>query len=580
MIPKRFLYFLYIITFSVAIFSCQKKEINTLQEKRNKDLVAKLIIKADQFNANYSNIDSAFYNYNKAKINCNPKNDTENYVRILNSMADIQLNHGDYVGSETTLTAAIPYLKDISKKENIWNVYTTLGSNYLFTYDFNNALLYYNKALALEVPEWRKQSTRSNIAYVLMKQKKYDEALPIFLRLSTKKEVKEKAEIYAKIIDNIGVCYFRLNDPRGIQYLNEGLHLRNQIKNNLGIAISNLHLARYYDKNSNAALAKEHALKAFKKFNHLRNIEKKQSALKILIKNSSNEELKKYSIEYVNLVDSIFEIRQKAKNQFAKIKYDSKLERQENLKLKTHKAENELKLERQKNRNIISYIIIALSLCLILTLYYYLTSKANREKIEAAYHSETTISKKLHDELANDIYHTMAFAENKNLSIAENKEQLLYSLDAIYSRTRDISKENCTIVTDEKYETLLKEMISGFSTSKINLILTGLDTIYWDEINKNNKITIYRVLQELLVNMRKYSEASLVVVNFKKTEKSISVSYNDNGKGIDTDKIVFKNGLYNVENRILKMKGMIEITSKPNEGFKVFIKLPIQFRKL
>lgn len=572
--PKRIPHFLYITFLIITIFSCQKKASSDTAEK-NKILISTLITKADQFNKNCKNTDSAFFYYNKAKLLCNPKIDTENYVSTLNSMAEIQLNHGDYIGSETTITAAIPYLKYITKSEIAWNTYTTLGTNYLYTYDYTNALLNYNKALGLKTDEWRKQSTKSNIAWVLMKQKKYDEALQIFLRLSTKKETQKKREILAKVIDNIGVCYFRLDDPRGIQYLNQGLKIRTEIDDKLGIAISKLHLARYYDENHNELLSKENALAAYTIFNRMHYIERKQSSLKILIKNSSNNELKKYSLLYINLIDSIHEVRQKAKNQFAKIKYDSKHEKEENLKLKTSKAENDLKLERQKNRNIISYIIIALSLCMVLILYFYLTSKSNREKIEATYRSETRISKKLHDELANDIYHTMAFAENKNLALNENKEQLLQNLDAIYARTRDISKENGIITTDENYISSLKEMISGFSTPNINLILNGLDTISWNEVDKNKKITLYRVLQELLVNMRKYSEATLVGISFKKTEKSITVNYTDNGKGIESDKIVFKNGLYNVEYRILKIKGEVEIKSTKDQGFKVFFKFPI-----
>lgn len=572
--PKRILIFLYIIFFLITVFSCKKRSSLDAIEN-NRILISALTTKADQFNKNCNNTDSAFFYYNKAKLLCNPKIDFENYVSILNSMAEIQLNHGDYTGSETTITAAIPYLKYITKSENAWNIYTTLGTNYLYTYDYTNALLNYNKALGLKTDEWRKQAAKSNIALVLMKQKKYDEALQIFLRLSTKKETQEKREFFAKVIDNIGVCYFRLDDPRGIQYLNQGLQIRTEIDDKPGIAISKLHLARYYDENDNESLSKKNALGAYNIFNHLHYIERKQSSLKILIKNSSNDELKKYSLLYINLMDSIYEIRQKAKNQFAKIKYDSRHEKEENLKLKTSKVENDLKLERQKNRNIISYIVIALSLCMVLILYFYLTSKSNREKIEATYRSETRISKKLHDELANDIYHTMAFAENKNLALNENKEQLLQNLDAIYARTRDISKENGIITTDENYISSLKEMLSGFATPNINLILNGLETISWNEVDKNKKITLYRVLQELLVNMRKYSEATLVGINFKKTEKSITVNYTDNGKGIESDKIIFKNGLYNVEYRMLKIKGEVEMKSAKDQGFKVFFKFPI-----
>ena len=575
MIPKRIQILTFITTLLAVLFSCQKKNNDNLKEIQNKLQIQKNIDKAGVFYNNYSNTDSAFFYYNKAKLLCDPKTDPDNYINILNCMADIQLNQGDYIGSETTITDAIPYIKSLKEPTSVWNIYSTLGANYLLTYNLSDALLYYNKALGLKVDDSRKSLTKSNIATVLLEQQKYDEALQIFLRLSTKEELLKKPEYNAKNIDNIGLCYTKMSDPRGIQYLNQALQIRKEIKNNSGIGVSNLHIASYYNENSNPSLSKKHAFEAYKKFREIHNIDNKLSALKLLIKNSSNQELKKYSLLYVDLVDSIFEVRQKAKNQFARIKYDSKREKEENLKLKTHKAQNELKLERQKSRNIISYIIIVLSLCLILILYYYLTSKANREKIEAAYNSETRISKKLHDELANDIYHTMAFAENRNLSLAENREQLLHNLDAIYARTRDISKENSTIITNENYTASLKEMISRFNTPNINLLINGLDTISWDEIDKVKKTAIYRAIQELLVNMKKHSDASVVAIVFKETKKHITINYTDNGKGIDLNKMVLKNGLHNIENRILAIKGDIDIDSGLGKGFKVFIKFPI-----
>lgn len=574
MIPRIQIIIFFIITI-ITLFSCQQKTGNTVKELNNKIEIKNNITQAEQFYKDHNNIDSAFFYYNKAKLICDPNTDPGNYVSILNCMAEIQSHHGDFLGSETTIKNALLYLKSVKDQTQIWNTYTILGSNALHTYNFTDAEKYFNKALNLNIDENRKSLTKSNIANLLIAQQKYAEALKIFLRLSIKKEIRQKPESYANALDNIGFCYFKTQDPRGIEYLDEALEIRNKIKDSSGIGVSNLNLATYYDTYKDSSLAKKHALNAYKNFNELNNIDDKLNAIKIIIKNSSPIDLKKYSLIHVGLVDSIFEIRQQAKNQFAKIKYDSKLEKQENLKLKTYQSENELKLERQKNRNIISYIIIILSICLILILYYYLTSKANRDKIEAAYNSETRISKKLHDELANDIYHTMAFAENRNLSLTENKEQLLSNLAAIYSRTRDISRENCYIITDENYISSLKEMISGFTTLNINLILNGIDLIPWKEIEKDKKITIYRVLQELLVNMRKYSEASLVGISFKQLEKNMLINYNDNGKGIDTEKIIFKNGLHNVESRILKIKGAIDVSSSPNQGFKVVIKIPL-----
>nr|WP_294788553.1 ATP-binding protein [uncultured Flavobacterium sp.] len=574
MIPKKLQLFSPIIIILLILFSCQKKTSLKKKEVTNTTEVNKLIATADTLFKD-NKFDSAFYYYNEAIFKCNPIKDAEKYSSTLNQMAIIQQTHGDYAGSEATITKALPYAKYVKDQLHIWNLYVTLSTNYLDTYDYKNAILYNQKALKLNTHYWRKLAAKNNIGVALIQGKKYEQALDIFLILETKAEIIPDHDFYGSLLDNIGLCYFKLGDSeRALDYMSNAIKVREKLKNPFGLGKSYIHLAQIYQK-QNPSLAKKYMLLSYKEFSKINYVDGRLCALKMIVKNSSNKELKSYATAYINLVDSTDEVKQKAKNQFAKIKYDSKREKEENLKLKTHKAENELKLEKQKNRNIISYIIIALSLCLILILYYYLTSKANREKIEAAYNSETRISKKLHDELANDIYHTMAFVENKNLSLNENREHLLNNLDTIYSRTRDISKENCSIITDENYTLLLKEMISGFSTVNINLILNGLDGVPWDDVTKTKKINIYRVLQELLVNMRKYSQASVVGINFKTLEKNILINYTDNGIGIETDKIIFKNGLYNVESRILKIKGDIEITSGPNQGFKVFIKVPL-----
>ena len=572
MIPKNKQISLYILIILLLGSSCQKKNA----EPNNQTIsskVTKLTQLADYYNK-ANKTDSAFYYFNKAKSIADPKKDFNTISYSLLEMAQIQKDYEDYIGSKITTKEAIQYIKKTNNTDYLWNAYIILGINYLNTYDYKNALLYNNKALELKTNSRYKSIAKKNIALVLINQEKYKEALQIFQSLTTKKEIQDNQEEYSSLLDNIGLCYWNLNHPEALSYLFKGLEIRFKSKDISGLGTSYIHLANFY-KNINPKLSKKYATLSYEKFSTINHINDRLSSLELLINNSSDIELKKYSTKYIELVDSVFEIRQKAKNQFARIKYNSKTQKDENLKLKTNKAENELQLERQKNRNIISYIIIAFSLLLILALYFYLTSKGKKEKIEATYKSETRISKKLHDELANDIYHTMAFAENKNLSIAENKEQLLKNLDVIYSRTRDISKENSPIITDEKYVFHLKEMIAGFNTQNINLILNETESIDWNEIDRNKKIAVYRVLQELLVNMKKHSNASLVAITFKKNNKDIIINYTDNGKGIDVHNMSFKNGLHNVETRILAIKGIIDIDSTPDKGFKVYFKFPI-----
>lgn len=157
MILKKLHFPIYILAliFFLVLQSCEKKIQNDPKKKGNLDEIKRLSAIADKYHYN-KKFDSSFYYYNKIKTICDPKKDPENYVYSLSNIADIQQYHGDYTGSEATITGAIPFLKNIKKQRYAWNVYVILGNNYLNTFDYNNALYYYNKALYLKTSEWRK----------------------------------------------------------------------------------------------------------------------------------------------------------------------------------------------------------------------------------------------------------------------------------------------------------------------------------------------------------------------------------------------------------------------------------------
>ena len=70
--------------------------------------------------------------------------------------------------------------------------------------------------------------------------------------------------------------------------------------------------------------------------------------------------------------------------------------------------------------------------------------------------------------------------------------------------------------------------------------------------------------------MRKHSQCSFAVIRFESNEKSIEISYSDNGIGIK-DSLILKNGLSNVENRIHTINGTITFDSETAKGFKAKI---------
>lgn len=563
---------LVLLTLFLLLQSCEKKVIKSTKNQNDIAEIDTLLAVAHKHFKN-SKFDSSYYYFNKAKDLAITKKDTSRIIHSLSFIAETEMNLGDYNSCEATAILAFPYLNKEKFPYTTWNIYNVLGTCYLYQYDYENALIYHRKALNLNVDVNSKNNSLNNIAFVYIGMEKYLKAIQILQPITLKKEFKNHNKKYI-FLDNIGYSYFKMGDPKAIHYLKESLKLRKIKNDEWGLITSYSRLAEYYLK-ENPSLSKKYALLAYYKAKKINDINDLLNNLTILIKTSERSQLKFYSEEYIHISDSITKVRQNARNQFAKIKYDSKKDREENLLLKNQKSENLLELEIQKNKNLLLRFLVVTGILATIFLYYFLKAINKKEKIQTAYDTETRISKRLHDELANDVYHTMAFAETQDLSSSQNKEILLTNLDTIYSRTRNISKENSAIDTGLHFLAGLKEMISGFNTDAVNILINSMDSVNWNALETNKKIIIYRVLQELLVNMKKHSHCSLAVITFKKTENKLQIDYSDNGLGAAFDKINSKNGLQNVENRILAIKGTITFDTKPDKGFKTSFTIPI-----
>jgi signal transduction histidine kinase/Flp pilus assembly protein TadD len=569
------LHFPIYILLLVQLFVLQscKKEQQNIHKTIDNSSYTKNITLAEKY-INNQEFDSAFYYYNKIKSNSNPNKDQDKIIYCSLKLAYIQQVQGDYSSSESSATEAIQFFQKETDSYYKVSIYNILGINYKNLYDYDNAIYYYNKALDLSEDELQKAVLKNNIAVVYLDKHKYQSAINILSPLIFKKEVISNAENYARILDNLGLSYFKVGNPKSLYYLNQSLIIRKKINDDFGITSSYLNFSEFY-KNNNLNLSYKYAQLAYEKATKVNNVNDRLKSLALLVENSIGNQSKKFSLLHLRVNDSINVVRQKAKNQFAKIKYDSKKEKEENLKLKAQKAENALQLAQQKNRNQLLYFAVGIIILISIFISNFLVAKNKREKIKTSYNTEIRIAKKLHDELANDVYHTMAFAETQDLSKNDNKEKLLTNLDTIYSRTRNISKENSAIETGPLFISNLKDMISGFINSEINILTNGIDSIHWATLENNKKITVYRVLQELLVNMKKHSQCSLVILTFKKNKNKLQIDYSDNGVGATFDKLNSKNGLQNVENRIQALNGTITFDTESNKGFKVSFIFPL-----
>lgn len=322
--------------------SCEQKLEKKVLKKNHAAEIKKLIAQADTLYFNYQP-DSAFYYYNKAQLLCDPDLNCEDYVYSLSSMGELQTNICDYAESEANLTKTLPYLKRLKKPIYARNVYSYIAYNYYNTYDYNTAIVYHTKALKLPGTPFKKAIVLTDIAIVYIVQGRYQDATAILEILAAKKILYKKDktvsdELYAQILDNLGLCYFRLNKPKALDLVNESLKINKKYKNEAPQIHNYRNLALIYHK-SNPKLSKHYAIKSYEKACKVNSGSNRITGLAQLIEISEGEELKNYSQKYIQLSDSFTNATQKAKNQYARIKYDSKKDKTENLELKTQKVE-------------------------------------------------------------------------------------------------------------------------------------------------------------------------------------------------------------------------------------------------
>lgn len=518
--------------------------------------------------------DSSYFYFQKAKNEYLLLNDSLRAGYNLLKLSEIAMEASNFNDVQEYATEASKLLKGKKNKEYISHLNNMIGLSYANVRDYDVALSYYKEALKFADTDLFRDIIKNNIAKVYQERKEYQKAINIYAEIFSSKILDSHIESKARALDNLGYTHFLNGNSNAIQFMIEAHKIKDSINDELGLIASNLNLSNYYYK-TNPALSNQYAKKAFALSEKLKDVDSKLKTLELLSKTATSKlETDRLFLNYISLNDSINYEKENAKNQFAKLKYDTKESEERFLKEKASNAESKLVAERAKSRSILTFAFLIITLLLGYLFFKSIRQKHIKEKLKEIYNTETRISKKVHDELANDVYNIMNFANNQNLEVADKKESLLNALDNVYSRTRDISRENSPIDLGENYPLQLKEMLSDYQTEDLNIIIIEENTINWNLVSENKKTATFRVLQELMINMKKHSQASLTVIKFDLANKNISINYSDNGVGFSDGKTFFKNGLQNVENRISGINGTITFDKKTNKGVKVLIAFP------
>jgi two-component system NarL family sensor kinase len=83
------------------------------------------------------------------------------------------------------------------------------------------------------------------------------------------------------------------------------------------------------------------------------------------------------------------------------------------------------------------------------------------------------------------------------------------------------------------------------------------------------------VVQELINNTMKHAAAKNAIVQVTKSDDTILVTVEDNGKGFDTRILQQSQGMgwTNIRSRVDYLKGKLDVRSEPGKGTSVLIEL-------
>ncbi|AWH72930.1 hypothetical protein DCS32_01755 [Dokdonia sp. Dokd-P16] len=496
---------------------------------------------------------TAGINYFKRQLE-NPKNDKARYNYFSELISLGHLNNGDIFESEKT---TINLLKDIpvTDTQTIVRLRNRLGRLHRSLNNLPLALENYQQALAMTTKKEDSITISNNIATIYMERSSYEKAAQVLSPFIKDTDRIEENNTLTTIYDNYGYSITQIGDFKGEALMLEALAINEKGRNITGSFSTNRHLAYYYHQQGKEALAKKHALQAKDIAYSINNPRYKLEALGLAIDIGATAN----AYVFKKLSDSLYKVQTLQENKYAAQKY-------EYATFQTQAKESEL-IAQQEKVNKTRYQFLALFIMVITVgIIIFLSLRHKRKRLEQVYITETKISKRLHDEVANDVYKLISQVQTNTY----NESHLLDNLEHIYSRTRDISRENSFIETEESFHTTLRDLLLSYKTPSLNIITKGIDKVDWNQISKVHKTTIYRVLQELITNTNKHSKASIAFVEISKEGKNLHILYKDNGIG---GAINSKNGLLNAESRIEALKGTITFESKSKQGFKAQINI-------
>lgn len=201
-----------------------------------------------------------------------------------------------------------------------------------------------------------------------------------------------------------------------------------------------------------------------------------------------------------------------------------------------------------------------------------------KSKIQTQEQTFQKVSREIHDNIGQKLSLAKILINGQFLHNSTLDKTTFSEIASIITESledlRDISRSlNSDLIATNGLVSALQHHIGQLNSlgqHNFKLTVTGES----DLIDPQAELAVFRIVQEALNNVVKHASATQVHVEVYYGSDHLGIAITDNGCGFDPSTTASGNGLTNMKSRVQALQGDFTITSTPDTGTRIQIKIP------
>jgi PAS domain S-box-containing protein len=199
--------------------------------------------------------------------------------------------------------------------------------------------------------------------------------------------------------------------------------------------------------------------------------------------------------------------------------------------------------------------------------------------IEGQEKERREIGKELHDNVGQQLTTIKLFLDFARTTADENTSEMVdMALKAVSDVINDVRAMSRSLVPFTLKDLGLIDSVNELIDSLLRTKVLDIEFEHLefdeDQLPENQKLTLFRIIQEQLNNIVKHAGAKKVTIKLSTQPHEFIVEIKDDGNGFDSEMVRKGLGIINIKNRTELFNGKAEIFSKPGKGCLLTVSFP------